>query len=128
VDPRRDLNTMKNTDYATQGMADPFLWVRDPFLMNVDRDATPVIHGHTIMGRTPVVTENRISIDTGAYETGRLTMCLVDPDDRALTFWQTDPERREVVQVEPHYVDRGFGTVYDRLPTLFDQWQPAVAA
>ncbi len=128
VDPRRDLETMKNTDYAYLGGADPFLWVRDPFLLNVDRDAMPVIHGHTIMGRTPVVTENRISIDTGAYETGRLTMCLVDPDDRSLTFWQTDPERREVVQVEPHHVDRGYGTVYDRLPTLFDQWQPSVVA
>jgi serine/threonine protein phosphatase 1 len=129
VHPRLDLDTVKKTDYAYLGGADPFLWVREPFLDNVDKDATPVIHGHTIMrGGIPVVTENRISIDTGAYNTDRLTMCLVDPDDRSLTFWQTDPELQRVVQVEPRQIDRGQGSIYDRLPALFDQWQPAVAA
>jgi serine/threonine protein phosphatase 1 len=128
VHPRYDLETMKKTDYLYLGGSDPFLWVRDPFLDNVDRDAMPVIHGHTIVGRTPVVTENRISIDTGAYATGRLTMCSVDPENRSLTFWQTDPETRSVVEVEPVRLDRGYGTIYDRLPALFDQWQPALAA
>lgn len=128
VDPRRDLDMMKNTDYAGSGMADPFLWIRDPFLLNVDPEALPVIHGHTIVGKLPTVTENRISIDTGAYNTGRLTMCSIDPENRSLTFWQTDPDTRAVVQVEPHLADRGYGTVYDRLPALFDQWLPMAAA
>jgi len=35
-----------------------------------------VLHGHTIIG-TPVVENGRISIDTGAYATGRLTAAHV---------------------------------------------------
>ena len=128
VDPRRDLEVMKATDYAADGMTDPFLWVRDPFLLNVDREAMPVIHGHTIMDVLPIVTENRISLDTGAYDTGRLSACLLDPEDRSLTFWQTNPKRLSVAEVEPQMADRGFGTIYDRLPALFAQQEPAVAA
>lgn len=127
VHPRLDMETVKNTDYAYLGGADPFLWVRDPFLLNVDPDAAPVIHGHTIMGRLPSVTENRISIDTGAYETGRLTMCSIDPENRSLSFWQTNPEARAVVEVEPNMADRGYGTIYDRLGELFDERKPVAA-
>lgn len=127
VHPRLDMETVKKTDYVYLGGADPFLWVRDPFLFNIDPDARIVIHGHTIVGKLPVVTENRISIDTGAYDTGRLTMCTVDPVTRTIQFHQTDPERRAVVEVEPHHADRGFGTVYDRLDALFEEIRPVVA-
>lgn len=127
IHPRLDLETMKNTDYGLLGSADPFLWVRDPFLLNADPEAMPVIHGHTIIGRLPLVTENRISIDTGAYETGRLTMCSIDAESRSLSFWQTDPQARTVVEVEPHMADRGYGTIYDRLDTLFPDQKPVAA-
>jgi len=127
VHPRLDMDTMKATDYAYLGGADPFLWVRDPFLLNVDPDATIVVHGHTKMGKLPTVTENRISIDTGAYETGRLTMCSIDTENRSLTFWQTNPEARAIVEVEPNLVDRGYGSIYDRLDTLFEQRKPVPA-
>lgn len=51
------------------------LWVRDPFLNNNApmEDGTIICHGHTIF-KNPVVTPRRISIDTGAYRHGRLTM------------------------------------------------------
>ena len=124
VDPNVSLAEQKARSYEY----DPMLWIRDPFLTNIDSAAMPIIHGHTIMGKLPTVTENRISIDTGAYTTGRLTVCLVDPRERELRFWQTDTESRAVVEIMPNVVDRGMGTVYDRLPALFDTWAAAEAA
>lgn len=116
VDPRYDLEALKRGEFRD---LDPFLWVRDHFMHNVGKDVMPVIHGHTIVGKLPQITENRISIDTGAYSTGRLTMCMVDPDEAAITFYQTEPDLMDIVEVEPVFIDRGYGSIYDRLPTLF---------
>ena len=126
IDPRWDLELLKKGEF--RGI-DPFLWIRDPFLLHADDTATPVIHGHTIVGSLPVVTENRISIDTGAYHSGRLTVCIMDPEIGEMTFIQTDPEDLGGVnQVTPKIVDRGKGTIYDRLPELFANWYLKAAA
>ena len=51
------------------------MWIREPFLSS-DRDwGFTVVHGHVIVDE-PVFRANRIGIDTGAYQSGRLT-CLV---------------------------------------------------
>jgi serine/threonine protein phosphatase 1 len=51
------------------------LWIRDEFLDCTADFGRVVVHGHTPM-EVPEVRPNRISIDTGAYATGRLT-CVV---------------------------------------------------
>lgn len=122
VDPRWDFEQLKTREFAG---ADPFLWIRDPFLEHVDKSFRPVIHGHTIMrSALPVVTENRISIDTGAYSTGRLTLCILDRANGTLEFCQTLPDGN-IGKVEPILLDRGQGTVYDRLPQLTSEWKVA---
>lgn len=88
------------------------MWISDGFLDRVDGKMPAVVHGHTIMGDLPVVTENRISIDTGAYESGRLTCFMIDRRNRTTRFIQT--QDNEVVQVDPVFHDRGRGSVLDR--------------
>ncbi|MBF0212407.1 MAG: serine/threonine protein phosphatase [Magnetococcales bacterium] len=51
------------------------LWIREPFLYYDGQLEKVVVHGHTVM-ETPVITPNRIGIDTGACYSGHLT-CLV---------------------------------------------------
>ncbi len=51
------------------------LWIRYDFLFSDADHGKVVVHGHSILPN-PDVQPNRISIDTGAYATGRLT-CLV---------------------------------------------------
>jgi serine/threonine protein phosphatase 1 len=56
------------------------MWIREPFLSS-DRDwGLIVVHGHVIV-EEPVFRHNRIGIDTGAYQSGRLT-CLVLEEGR----------------------------------------------
>lgn len=47
-------------------------WIREPFLSHASDFGVVVVHGHTIFDE-PDVRRNRIGIDTGAYESGRLT-------------------------------------------------------
>lgn len=122
VDPRYDFEVLKKGDFAG---VDPFLWVRGPFLEHVSQSFRPVVHGHTIMtGGLPVVTENRISIDTGAYASGHLTLCVLDPGRGELKFYQTG-HSEGIVEVQPKLLNRGYGTVYDRLPYLLSNWKAA---
>nr|WP_250808196.1 metallophosphoesterase [Neorhizobium tomejilense] len=85
--------------------------IRTPFLDHVGYLDAVVIHGHSIVGDLPVVTESRVSIDTGAYRSGRLTACAIDGTD--LRFLQTDGCGRSVIEVEPVLLDRGLGTCFD---------------
>jgi serine/threonine protein phosphatase 1 len=55
--------------------ADDLLWIREPFLSSMRNFGAVVVHGHT-PSKEPVVSANRICIDTGAFITGNLT-CLV---------------------------------------------------
>jgi serine/threonine protein phosphatase 1 len=93
------------------------LWIREGFLDRVDDRMAPVIHGHSIVGNDPVMTENRISLDTGAYRSGRLTCLFVDLKDVGLCFFQTGP--KGVSQTYPALHDRGKGTIADRIDELF---------
>ena len=68
--------------------ADDLLWIRGPFLTSDADFGAVVVHGHTITPR-PLMLTNRIALDTGAVETGRLT-CGVFEADR-LRFLQTEP-------------------------------------
>lgn len=110
VDPTRSLNDQRLFDLN---------WIREPFLNFVDPKMPPVIHGHTIVGPTPIVTENRISIDTGAFRFGRLTTCFVDAERKSIDFYQAS--KSEFEQVEPILMDRGYGTIYDRLDDIFGE-------
>lgn len=47
-------------------------WIREPFTSCRDRLGPVVIYGHTIY-ENPEIGFNRIGIDTGAYQSGRLT-------------------------------------------------------
>jgi serine/threonine protein phosphatase 1 len=60
--------------------AEDLTWIREDFLTFEGRLPRRVVHGHTIMGDRPVVTPNRISIDTGAFRSGILTAALLDPE------------------------------------------------
>jgi serine/threonine protein phosphatase 1 len=104
VDPAKPLESQSEHDLA---------WIRAPFLDHVGMLSKVVIHGHTPVGDLPVVTENRVSIDTGAYLSGRLTACVSDGATGELRFLQTDGGPRRVVGVEAVRVDRGLGVVTD---------------
>lgn len=58
---------------------DSLLWGHGTFFDTPRTDGLWVVHGHTVVER-PVFDQSRISIDTGAWYTGRLTGALVDPD------------------------------------------------
>lgn len=47
-------------------------WIRRPFLDHSASFGAVVVHGHTIFAK-PEIKANRISLDTGAYASGRLT-------------------------------------------------------
>jgi serine/threonine protein phosphatase 1 len=49
------------------------MWIREPFLTRGPELDVTVIHGHTVT-EEPVFGRDRIGIDTGAYESGRLTV------------------------------------------------------
>lgn len=103
VDPTRALHDQSDHD---------LMWVRKPFLHHVGHLERVVIHGHEVVGDLPVVTENRVSIDTGACRSGRLTACAVDGGD--LRFLQTDGSGRRVVSVDAVRLDRGLGICLDQ--------------
>ena len=77
-------------------------WIREDFLSFEGPLPRRVVHGHTIMGDRPVVTPNRISIDTGAYRSGVLTAAVLDPEasSREPSFLQAvgEPDRPALVR------------------------------
>lgn len=96
------------------------LWIREPFLDAVtDGSAPPVVHGHTVVGMRPVVTENRVSLDTGSYENERLTAMIVDHPTWDISFAQASFSG--VRYVEPLRLDRGYGTVLDNPARFFER-------
>jgi serine/threonine protein phosphatase 1 len=56
-------------------------WIREPFLSYLEDHGAVVVHGHTIAGQ-PVLRANRIGIDTGAYDSGRLTALVLEGTGR----------------------------------------------
>ena len=55
------------------------IWIREPFLSAEHLGDVRVVHGHT-PGEQPVITPQRICLDTAAYATGRLTAARITPD------------------------------------------------
>jgi serine/threonine protein phosphatase 1 len=53
-----------------------FIWGHDNFRKLNRTDGIWIVHGHTIVPR-PVIVEGVVSIDTGAYRTGHLTMAHI---------------------------------------------------
>lgn len=62
--------------------ADDLLWIRDEFLMSDRHHGAMIVHGHTVEEDGPVITPNRIGVDTGAYRTGRLSAVALEGDQR----------------------------------------------
>lgn len=59
------------------------LWIRDEFLASDADFGRVVVHGHT-PGQEPVIRDNRVGIDTGAFFTGRLTALVLEGRERRL--------------------------------------------
>lgn len=74
-DPARDLDAQDPYD---------LMWIREPFLSS-DRDwGLRIVHG-PVVGPEPVLRQNRIGLDTGAYKSGILTCAaIVDGELRIL--------------------------------------------
>lgn len=56
-------------------------WIREPFLSDTKRHDFVVVHGHTIVAAVDD-RENRIAIDTGAYQTGILSAIVIENETR----------------------------------------------
>jgi serine/threonine protein phosphatase 1 len=74
------------------------LWIRAEFLTHTGPLPRRVVHGHTIMGDDPVVTDNRISIDTGAFRSGILTAAVLDGSDISFLQAVGAPDRGAIVR------------------------------
>jgi serine/threonine protein phosphatase 1 len=61
------------------------MWIREPFLSSERQWGPRVVHGHVIES-SPVVKPNRIGIDTGAYQSGRLTCLVAETTPRFLSI------------------------------------------
>ncbi len=117
------INGMVPLDQQSE---DDLLWIREGFLDRVDPYMRPVIHGHTITEDCmPTVTENRISLDTGAFASGRLTSLLLDHEQQSLRFFQTF--QGGVTEVQPTIINRGKGTIYDRMRGLYKAYAASKA-
>lgn len=58
-------------------------WIREPFLSHPGWHGAVVVHGHTI-SESPELRDNRIGIDTGAYNSGVLTALGLEGSQRWL--------------------------------------------
>lgn len=108
IDPSRSLFQQSEHDC---------LWIRAPFLEHVGHLSHIVVHGHTPQPLArPVVTENRVSVDTGACFSGVLSAFALDVESGEAGFLAA---RRDgsVERVEPTWLDRGLGTALPRRRT-----------
>jgi serine/threonine protein phosphatase 1 len=89
-DPLKEIKNKK---------ADNLLWMREPFLSvgpelhKWTDKVKKVVHGHTIVGKEPDVTKDRIGIDTGAVFSGILTAYNATRN----TYWQI--KKKETVNI-----------------------------
>jgi serine/threonine protein phosphatase 1 len=67
---------------------------RDNFEASYEDLGRTVVHGHTIR-EEPLVTPNRIAIDTGAYFTGRLVAVRIVPNESPMLFSSGAPRPQQ---------------------------------
>jgi serine/threonine protein phosphatase 1 len=53
------------------------MWIRDEFLKSDHDFGKVIVHGHS-PSTSPVRKPNRIAIDTGAYQSGKLTAAVFE--------------------------------------------------
>lgn len=83
VHPERPLDDQDEHD---------LMWVREPFLSAAKDYGVRVVHGHTVRAEVEYFA-HRIGIDTGAYESGKLSALRIGPDgSRQLHTGGADPE------------------------------------
>ncbi len=76
-------------------------WIREPFLSHKKPLSHFVVHGHTIYPRAEVCS-NRIGLDTGAFNTGRLTGLVLEGTGRRLLEVK---EKKGVITARERKVD-----------------------
>lgn len=59
------------------------LEIREPFMSHAERLPWRVVHGHTVLPQA-MLGPSRISLDTGAYATGRLSCAVIEGDEAML--------------------------------------------
>ena len=75
-------------------------WIREPFLSHPDSHGPVVVHGHTIT-EEPEDYGNRIGIDTGAYNTGRLTVLVLEGAQRRYISAFADDDGAITIRHDP---------------------------
>jgi len=69
---------------------DDLLWIADEFLDASEAHFAVIVHGHSIDEAGPVLRENRIALDTGAYRTGRLSAVAFEGTEQWVISTTTD--------------------------------------
>lgn len=59
------------------------LWIRDEFIQSAKYHEKIIVHGHTITNQ-PQLLNNRIGIDTGAFNSGKLTCLVLESDQQRI--------------------------------------------
>jgi serine/threonine protein phosphatase 1 len=72
--PRRSL---------ARQLPEDLLWIRDEFIQSGKHYEKIIVHGHTITDE-PQLLNNRIGIDTGAYNSGKLTCLVLESDQQRI--------------------------------------------
>lgn len=74
VNPARPLDDQDSHDLR---------WIRNEFLLSEKDFGAVIVHGHTVFDEADI-RPNRISLDTGAYKTGRLTAIRLEDNEKEL--------------------------------------------
>jgi len=69
----------------TQQTRDDLLWSRDRFMAHSGGFEKTIVHGHTPVPEA-IHANGRVSVDTGAYETGRLSVAKISIEDHLVDF------------------------------------------
>ena len=72
VKPKKALKRQSELD---------MMWIRNEFLASNFQFKKMIVHGHSIVDQ-PEQKDNRIAIDTGAYNSGRLTCLVLEGEQR----------------------------------------------
>ncbi|MDG2340955.1 MAG: metallophosphoesterase [Paracoccaceae bacterium] len=68
-----------------QQTQDDLLWSRDRFMRHEDGFEKIIVHGHTPVPEA-IFAKDRVSVDTGAYLTGRLSVAKISIDTESVDF------------------------------------------